>query len=107
MVGRFSRRALRFFAEAVGELAGDASFFFGAGGSIGFAGGGTPMNAIDEGIAGGGAAGSASACVECLTQLGLDPQLSAAVAVVLGVLVRLTIDYWREKRRNKESSDEE
>ena len=62
------------------------------------------MTAIDESIASGGAAGSATACVECLTQVGLDPQMSAALAVVLGVLVRLALDYWREKKRDKEAS---
>lgn len=63
------------------------------------------MTAIDESIAGGSAAGSASACVACLTQIGLDPQLSAALAVVLGVLVRLGVDYYREKRREREASN--
>lgn len=62
------------------------------------------MTAIDESIASGGAAGSATACVECLTLVGLDPQMSAALAVVLGVLVRLALDYWREKKREKEAS---
>jgi hypothetical protein len=61
------------------------------------------MTAIDETISLGGAGGSATACVECLTIVGLDPQLSALIAIVLGVFVRLAIDFYREKRLTKDN----
>ena len=61
------------------------------------------MTAIDETVSSGGAGGSASVCVECLTMVGLDPQLSALIAIILGVGVRLGIDYYREKRRDRQA----
>lgn len=62
------------------------------------------MTSIDETISSGSAGGSATACVECFAYLGLDPQLAALFAIVLGVLVRLAVDVVREKRRETQAS---
>lgn len=57
-----------------------------------------------EAMASGGAATSAGACAECLTAYGADPQVATVLAVVVGVVVRLGIDWIRERRSQGDSN---
>lgn len=66
-----------------------------------------PMrHGVHEAIGGTTTAGTAGACAECLVLWGTDPTVAAALAVVLGVVVRvLVVDlapwllgWWRRRR---------
>lgn len=64
--------------------------------------------ALSEVLSSGTAAGTATACVECLISFGIDPTVAAAFAVVLGVVARLVAD-WVQRRlaeRRKRSHDQ-
>lgn len=59
----------------------------------------------EEAVASGTGLVGASACAECLTTWGLDPTIAGAVAVLVGVAARLSIDWyqrWRVQRDRKE-----
>lgn len=64
--------------------------------------------AVSEALSSSTAAGTATACVECLVSFGMDPTVAAAFAVLLGVLARLLAD-WLQRRlaeRRKASNDD-
>jgi len=61
--------------------------------------------AASEAVSSTTAAGTATACVECLVSYGMDPTVAAAVAVLLGVFARLFVD-WAQRRLAARSDDD-
>lgn len=43
------------------------------------------------------ALGASTACADCLTTFGVDPLIAGPIAVILGVLVRLLVDWGQRK----------
>lgn len=57
----------------------------------------TASAAFTETLSSTGAAGGATACAECLTSFGVDPMIAGPIAVLVGVGVRLLVD-WAQRR---------
>ncbi len=51
----------------------------------------------------GGVAVSATACVACMSYLGLDGELAAAIAVIVAVSLRMAFDYTMFKRKEADN----
>ena len=56
---------------------------------------------VEESLSSAVVVGSAVGCVECFQSLGLDPTVSAALAVIIAVSIRVAADVWRERRRDR------
>tara|TARA_Y100001963_G_C6787583_1_gene453709 strand:- start:3266 stop:3457 length:192 start_codon:yes stop_codon:yes gene_type:complete len=54
-----------------------------------------------EVLSSGGVALSATACVQCMSYLGLDGELAAALAVLIAVGARMAFDYTVIRKREK------
>jgi len=62
------------------------------------------MNIGEESIESSLVAGGATGCLECLQSVGIDSNIAAALAVIIAVLVRVSVDIWREKRRERNAT---
>ncbi len=54
-----------------------------------------------EAVESGGVALTATACVQCMSYLGIDSELAAAVAVVIAVIGRMAFDMYFIRKREK------
>lgn len=52
----------------------------------------------DEAMCSASAYTAAGGCADYLLDLGLSPQVAGLVSVILGVVVRVALDWWSERR---------